>query len=128
LTISKRSKCTTSRSARRIPEGIAALKLHQGDCMRKVPALVFALVLVAAACGSDDGAGESTTTEQTAAPASTDADPGGGTSSAPACALDRAPKFIGLFERTGEGTAAIDDYLEGTEMAVAEINAAGGVC
>jgi ABC-type branched-subunit amino acid transport system substrate-binding protein len=83
-------------------------------------ALVVALALTAAACGSDskgDDAGAKT--DDTTA-SSSSGDSGGFT-------LDDPVKLALMFEVKGESAVAVDDFNNGATMAIKEINAAGGV-
>jgi branched-chain amino acid transport system substrate-binding protein len=102
---------------------------------------VALLSIVAAACGDDDDdAAESTTTAApvdetttTASAATTTAAttaPSEGettTSAAPELVLDEPVSIIGLYEDTGESTAAQPFFAAGAQMAIDEINEAGGI-
>lgn len=73
-----------------------------------------ALALVtASACG--DSSSSSSTTDT------------GGASSGGDFALDSSPEIVLLWEMQGESPYGIDDYQHGAELALKEINAAGGV-
>ncbi|HUP73694.1 MAG TPA: ABC transporter substrate-binding protein [Acidimicrobiales bacterium] len=94
--------------------------------MRKARWIIASLVvfaLVAAACGDDDAETSTTTTAAGGAAATT---PGGG--AATTCTVDRSMKLVGLAEKPPESANAIPDYANGWELAVTEINAAGGAC
>jgi branched-chain amino acid transport system substrate-binding protein len=93
--------------------------------VRFAAALVLSLSLVASACGDD---GESSEPASTTAAGAAAGGGGAATTAASNCKLDKAPKLVGLFEKKGESVNAIDDFADGSQMAVDEINAAGGVC
>lgn len=80
--------------------------------------LSLALALVAAACGSDDNKGSNETTTTSSS------DSGGSGSD---FSLDESIKLVLLVENKGESPGAIQNWSDGWEMAIAEINAAGGV-
>jgi branched-chain amino acid transport system substrate-binding protein len=91
---------------------------------RKAVVAALAIALLAAACGDDGGSSASTTTK-----AATATTAGGATATtAAACKLDRPLKIIGLAEKPPEGPQAIPDFANGWDMAIADINAKGGVC
>jgi branched-chain amino acid transport system substrate-binding protein len=95
------------------------------NARRKAAAAALALALLAAACGDDGGSTATTTTTGTGTTAV-----GGASTTAAAgtCKLDRALKIVGLAEKPPEGPQAIPDTANGWELAVSDINAAGGVC
>jgi branched-chain amino acid transport system substrate-binding protein len=82
---------------------------------RRIAVLFLALALVAAACGDDDD-DESTATTTTEGASSEE------------CTLDEPLKIVGLAETTGEGSQAVPYYANGWQLAVDEINEAGGIC
>ncbi len=103
---------------------------------------VALLSIVAAACGDDDDdapaadatttapAGEETTT--TAAPVATTAattatSEAATTTAPPELVLDEPVSIIGLYEDTGESPAAQPYFAAGAQMAIDEINEAGGI-
>jgi ABC-type branched-subunit amino acid transport system substrate-binding protein len=79
---------------------------------------LLAATSLVAACGSDGGdsakANDDKTTGSTAAPAGD-------------LALDRPLKLAFMWEVKGESPVAVNDFDEGAQLAVKEINAAGGV-
>jgi ABC-type branched-subunit amino acid transport system substrate-binding protein len=82
-------------------------------------ALVVALALSAAACGSDDkGDDASAKSDDTTAAATKD----GGSFT-----LDDPVKLALMFEVKGESAVAVDDFNNGATMAIKEINGAGGI-
>jgi branched-chain amino acid transport system substrate-binding protein len=95
---------------------------------RRILIATFAIAgLAVAACGDDGGSASGTTTATTAAPA------GGSsvtttTGAGPKCTIDRSLKIVGLAEKPPEGPNALVDYSNGFDLAVKELNAAGGVC
>jgi branched-chain amino acid transport system substrate-binding protein len=92
---------------------------------RRAFVAALSIALLAAACGDDGGSNASTTTNGGAA---TTAGGGSATSAAPACKLDRPLKIVGLAEKPPEGTQAIADFANGWDLAIADLNAKGGVC
>lgn len=86
-----------------------------------------------AACGGDDGSSSDTSpaTAASTAPAATSStgdtttvpESGGGDS----LHLDEPVKIALLWEIKGESAIAIDDYNDGAEFAIQDINAAGGI-
>jgi branched-chain amino acid transport system substrate-binding protein len=92
--------------------------------MPKRPIWVAAIAvcgLIVAACGDDGGSASNATT--TAAPAGSST-----TAAGPTCTIDRPLKIVGLAEKPPEGPNALVDYANGFDLAVKDINAAGGVC
>jgi branched-chain amino acid transport system substrate-binding protein len=103
---------------------------------------ITAMAALAAACGDDDddGAGGATTAAgaattaapttgasgTTAAPATTAASGGPSTTTA-ALELTEPVSIVGLYETTGESAAGQPYFADGGQMAIDEINAAGGV-
>lgn len=102
--------------------------------MRKSHVLRAALVvsaLVAAACGDDDdeGAASATTADGGATTATTgEAEGGGAAAGSDLCAAaDAGPiSIVHLTDIAGESPTAIDDFFNGSQLAVAEINEACG--
>jgi branched-chain amino acid transport system substrate-binding protein len=92
---------------------------------RTAVAAALAIALLAAACGDDGGSSSSATTAKTGTTVAGGATTTAGTA---ACKLDRPLKIIGLAEKPPEGPQAIADFANGWDMAIAEINAKGGVC
>ena len=91
---------------------------------RWITAALVSLSLVAAACGdSDEGAATPTTKAATGTTAA-----GAATTAGSTCKLDKAYKIIGLAEKPPEGPNAVPDYANGFDLAVEEINKAGGIC
>jgi branched-chain amino acid transport system substrate-binding protein len=98
-----------------------------------------ALAIVAAACGDDDDdaateattAGTSATTSAATAAttgATTGSSAAGATSTTASDLQLTAPvKIVGLWEVKGESSAALDNFEDGAQMAIEEINAAGGI-
>jgi branched-chain amino acid transport system substrate-binding protein len=93
--------------------------------MRARTWLVIAVLVsvVAASCGDDD---DTTTSDPTTTAVSVDASTT--TASEPSCSLDGPLKVVGLAEKPPEGPNAIPDYDEGFQLALEEVEAAGGVC
>jgi branched-chain amino acid transport system substrate-binding protein len=89
---------------------------------KRAVACSLALVFLAAACGDDSSTSTATSTTAASGGAT------GATNAAGTCHIDRPLRFVGLAEKRGESSAAIDDFDEGWQLAVDEINAAGGVC
>lgn len=87
---------------------------------KAVAGVIVAASLVAAACSSD--ASDNATTDSSTTGTS------GGTAAAGSCSLDKPVKIAELVEVKGESNVATDDFHNGTQMAVDEINAAGGIC
>jgi branched-chain amino acid transport system substrate-binding protein len=92
--------------------------------VRTCVVLVALVSLLAAACGDDDDtdAAGSTTTQAEAGGDTTTTTPSAD------CALDEPVRVIGLAEKPPEGPNAIPDYDEGFQLALEEIEAAGGIC
>jgi branched-chain amino acid transport system substrate-binding protein len=88
------------------------------------------LVIAGLILGACSSSSKSTTTSPTAAGGSATTTSGASvtTGGSANCKLSSAPKIIGLFEKKGESVNAIDDFDQGSTMAVDEINSAGGVC
>lgn len=97
--------------------------------------VVGAFAFVAAACGDDDDTTEAdatTTVAETAAPVDTTA--AGTDTTVPAVdttgtatELTEPAKVVMLVEAKGEGPSAVPYFADGAQLAVDEINAAGGV-
>lgn len=79
--------------------------------------VVASLALAACSSGSSDTATSDTSTGGA-----------GGTATEGACSLDSPVKIAELVEVKGESNVATDDFHNGTQMAVDEINEAGGIC
>ena len=82
-------------------------------CLGGVVMMMMMMLLAAAACSS-------TTTDT----ATTGGSAPGGASS---FALDKPLKIVGLWEVKGESPSAVDNFENGAQLALTEINAAGGV-
>jgi branched-chain amino acid transport system substrate-binding protein len=86
-------------------------------------ALLLSVLLFAAACGDDDSTDAgSTTTEPTGT-----TDGGSDPTDAPAFTLDEPVKFVLLAETKGESSFAIPNFADAVQLAVDEINEAGGI-
>jgi branched-chain amino acid transport system substrate-binding protein len=88
---------------------------------RKAVVAALALALLAAACGDDGGSTATATTTGTATTTAGGADTTG-------CKIDRPLKIVALGEKPPEGPSAIPDLANGWELAISDLNAAGGVC
>jgi ABC-type branched-subunit amino acid transport system substrate-binding protein len=86
--------------------------------VRKVTvAAIAAALLLTAACGSDDGKAKAANGSKEPA---ANADAGG-------FKLDSPVKVSLLWEVKGESALAIDDYQQGAQIGIDEVNAAGGI-
>jgi branched-chain amino acid transport system substrate-binding protein len=83
---------------------------------RKTTAALVALALLGAACGDDDDS------EEANEPSGSEADGGGG-----GLELNDPVKIVLLAETTGESEVAVPFLADGAQMAIDELNAAGGV-
>jgi branched-chain amino acid transport system substrate-binding protein len=90
-------------------------------------ALLAVVSLSATACG-DDGDVDAEAPDATDPVTNTTGASGDSGDEGADCTIDRPMKFVGLAEVRGESAAAIDDFDQGWQLAVDEINAAGGVC
>jgi branched-chain amino acid transport system substrate-binding protein len=100
-----------------------------------------AVAILAAACGDDDddstaatsattgGTSATTSAATTATTAGTTAGSAAGatTTTASSLKLTAPPKIVGLWEVKGESSAALNNFEDGAQMALEEINAAGGI-
>ncbi len=101
----------------------------------KLCAVALAGALVIAACGDDDddsssattAAGGAATTAAAGGSATTAAAGGSATTAASTLKLDKPVKIVMLAEIQGESALAISEFDRGAQMAVAAINAAGGI-
>jgi branched-chain amino acid transport system substrate-binding protein len=87
-------------------------------------ALLTSVLLFAAACGDDDDTDATSST--TAAPNTTEVG-GSGTTAASTFTLDEPVKFVLLAETKGESSFAIPNFADATQLAIDEINEAGGI-
>lgn len=85
---------------------------------RKTAAALVALTLLAAACGDDDDSDEASQ------PSGGESESGGGNGDVQ---LDDPVKVVLLAETTGESEVAVPFLADGAQMAVDELNEAGGV-
>lgn len=83
---------------------------------RKTTAALVALALLGAACGDDDDSDGATE------PSGSESDSGGG-----GLELDDPVKVVLLAETTGESEVAVPFLADGAQMAIDELNEAGGV-
>ena len=81
---------------------------------RVVVAIVVALAVVVAGCGKNDNKKAKKGTTAT-------------TAAAGALTLDQAMKIVLLAEKKGESPAAIPNFFDGASLAIADLNAKGGV-
>src|SRR5436853_5335718 len=81
---------------------------------RALLAVVMALVVVVAACSKDDNKKAKKATTAT-------------TVAAGALTLDQPMKIVLLAEKKGESSAAIPNFFDGASLALADLNAKGGV-
>jgi branched-chain amino acid transport system substrate-binding protein len=86
---------------------------------RKTTAALVALALLGVACGGDDDSDEAGETNDASGP---EAGGGGGE-----LELDDPVKIVLLAETTGESEAAVPFLADGAQMAIDELNEAGGV-
>lgn len=83
-----------------------------------------AVALIAAGCGDDDDS-DSSSTE--GGGGSVETTTGASTGSSGDFVVDEPVKIIGFWEVKGESAPAVDDFQNATEIAIEDINAAGGV-
>jgi branched-chain amino acid transport system substrate-binding protein len=88
---------------------------------RKTAAALVALTLLAAACGDDDDSDEASQPSGSGNESENDSGGGGGLE------LDDPVKVVLLAETTGESEVAVPFLADGAQMAIDELNAAGGV-
>lgn len=82
---------------------------------KRTGVVLIALVMVAAACGSSSKKASSTNTTAQG-------------SSKAACTATAGIHIVGEAETTGEGAQAVPYYANGWQLAIDEVNAAGGIC